>query len=85
MPFKRQDDQLWDFTDATSRQENTKEEGHEYENTEGLDDDHEDYFSGTGIESPFGTVNHRALWADKRPRSKQAEKSPLVWRLAESG
>ncbi|KAJ6024140.1 hypothetical protein N7540_004937 [Penicillium herquei] len=77
IPFKRHDDQLWDFTDATSRQENTKEEGPEYENNEGVDGDHGDYFSGTGIESPFGTVNHRALWADKRPRSKQADHSEL--------
>lgn len=76
IPFTRQDDNLWDFTDATSRQENTtKDDGSQQEDEFGRVDEGD--FSGTGMESPFGTVNHRAPWADKRPQSKHADQSGL--------
>ncbi|KAJ5083448.1 hypothetical protein N7456_012875 [Penicillium angulare] len=63
IPFTRQDEHLWDFTDAGSKQESTREDDPEYEGfSERVEGDH----SGTGMESPFGTVNHRAPWADKQ-------------------
>ncbi|KAJ5993542.1 hypothetical protein N7451_009266 [Penicillium sp. IBT 35674x] len=75
IPFTRQDDQLWDFTDNTShRESSTRQAQGEEDYTERLG---EDDYSGTGIESPFGTVNHRAYWADKRPGSNHADQSGL--------
>ncbi|KAJ5647794.1 hypothetical protein N7490_004166 [Penicillium lividum] len=71
IPFTRQDDQLWDFTDNTSRRESITNQGEDYERVD------EGEYSGTGIESPFGTVNHRAPWADKRPHSNYADQSGL--------
>lgn len=65
--FAKQDDQLWDFTDATSRQDSAMQRDesapndHDSQRVDGADD------SGTGMFSPLGTVN-RAPWADKRPR-----------------
>ncbi|KAJ5953266.1 hypothetical protein N7454_000162 [Penicillium verhagenii] len=74
IPFTRQDDQLWDFTDNTSSRETTTRQGEEdYAERVGEGD-----YSGTGIESPFGTVNHRAPWADKRLASNHhADQSGL--------
>jgi hypothetical protein len=47
IPFTRQDDQLWEFTDAT---------GETGENKSAPEDFDAEY-SGTGLESPMGTVN----------------------------
>ena len=61
IPFTRQDDQLWDFTDATSRRGSaTAEDGENKSAPEHFDGE----FSGTGMESPMGTVN-RAPWVEK--------------------
>lgn len=65
--FAKQDDQLWDFTDATSRQDSSMQrdrvhqDNRDPQRVDGADD------SGAGMFSPLGTVN-RAPWADKRPR-----------------
>lgn len=71
MPFSKQDDPLWDFTDATSRRDST---------AEGEDDDAPDReservgdeYSGAHTESPFGTVN-RAPLADETLRDQDSE------------
>ncbi|KAJ5159538.1 uncharacterized protein N7482_006542 [Penicillium canariense] len=63
IPFTRQDDQLWEFNDATSRRGSvTKEEEEINDAPEHLIDE----VSGTGMESPMGTVN-RAPWAENLP------------------
>lgn len=67
---KQDDDQLWDFTDNTSRRDSATQEE---DSTNGEDlqrDDAEQ--SGTGMESPLGTVN-RAPWANKRVASQNHE------------
>ncbi|KAJ5184181.1 hypothetical protein N7492_001797 [Penicillium capsulatum] len=65
MPFSKQDDPLWDFTDATPQRTSA---------AQGEDDapglHHED--SGAGSESPFGTVD-RPLPADARLRDPDSE------------
>ncbi|KAJ5371349.1 uncharacterized protein N7496_007441 [Penicillium cataractarum] len=63
IPFTRQDDHLWEFTDATSRRGSTTEEqGESKSSPEPFDAE----FSGTGMESPMGTVN-RTPWAGRPP------------------
>ncbi|KAJ5584923.1 uncharacterized protein N7459_004723 [Penicillium hispanicum] len=73
--FTKQDDALWDFTDATSRPESVlrgnEDDAHGHESERAEDD-----LSGIGIESPFGTVN-RAPWADKRPRHRDLTQDEL--------
>jgi hypothetical protein len=64
IPFTRQDDQLWEFTDATSRRGSAT--GEDAENEEGAPEPLEGEFSGTGAESPMGTVN-RTPWAERPP------------------
>lgn len=54
IPFTRQDDQLWEFTDAT---------GETGENKSAPEDFDAEY-SGTGLESPMGTVN-RSPWIQR--------------------
>ncbi|KAJ5690731.1 hypothetical protein N7462_005123 [Penicillium macrosclerotiorum] len=71
IPFSKQDDQPWDFTDATSRpasalrgdQEQTDAQGEEPERAQ-------DEYSDTGMESPLGTVN-RPLWTEKQHRDEE--------------
>ncbi|KAJ5811408.1 hypothetical protein N7474_007709 [Penicillium riverlandense] len=53
IPLSKQDNQLWDFTDATSRRDSVAEEGEEEKRVDNETD------------SPLGTVN-QTLWPDKR-------------------
>lgn len=64
IPFAKQDDRLWDFTDATSRRDSVvKGDGADTqaEGSEPVDNDN----SRTSMESPMGTVN-RAPRSGKR-------------------
>lgn len=66
VPFTKQDDQLWDFTDTTSRPDSAVRG--DAVDSEGRGSERvDDQLSGTGVDSPRGTVN-RTPWeeADKR-------------------
>lgn len=73
IPFAKHDGQLWDFTDATSRQdsavvgddENIRDQGQKSERV------HDDC-SGAATESPMGTVN-RAHGAGKQSRDQNPD------------
>lgn len=75
IPFTKQDDPLWDFTDATSRQYSAvREDADEpHEQEPNVVDGNE---TGTGTESPMGTVNH-APWTDKRPGEQDADQEDV--------
>ncbi|KAJ5102250.1 hypothetical protein NUU61_004472 [Penicillium alfredii] len=78
IPFTKQEDPLWDFTEATSRRESTAQKD-DYEThdrgSEGVDGAEE---AGNGTESPLGTVN-RAPWASKRhDKNPQPEGSSQI-------
>lgn len=70
IPFTKQDDQIWDFTDATSRQDNTKDGGDDTqgERSESINDRNSNF----GVESPMGTLNP-ATWTDTQSRSQQPD------------
>lgn len=70
IPFAKQGDQLWDFTDATSRQDSAMRGDGDGEDTRGQESEraHGEY-SGAETESPMGTVN-RAPRGDKQPREQ---------------
>ncbi|KAJ5097994.1 hypothetical protein N7532_004995 [Penicillium argentinense] len=73
---KQEDDQLWDFTDTSRRDSATRDEEDNINaakaanapnanDAHGQERDRDDTeYSGTGMESPMGTVN-RAPWANK--------------------
>lgn len=71
IPFGRQDDQIWDFTDATSRQDSAMRGDGEETRGQGSTHVHDDY-SGAGTESPMGTVN-RAPRADKQSQGQDSD------------
>ncbi|KAJ5674530.1 uncharacterized protein N7477_004464 [Penicillium maclennaniae] len=78
IPFTKQDDPLWDFTDATSRQDSAMRED--------ADEPHEQEPRvvdgnklGTGTESPMGTINH-APWTDTRSEGQDhAQEDVSQW------
>ena len=75
IPFTKQDDQLWDFTDATSRRDSTVEaDADDPKGQEpGIIDGDE---TGTGMESPMGTVNH-APWTNQRSRGQDLDQEDV--------
>jgi len=75
IPFAKQDDQLWDFTDTTSRQDSAmRKDADEPQNQE--PDILEGDKTGIGVGSPIGTVN-RPPGPDKRPPAQDPDQEDI--------
>jgi hypothetical protein len=82
IPFTKQDDPLWDFTDATSRQDSAVREDVDdpLEQEPDVVDGNE---TGTGMESPMGTVNY-APWTNKQSEDQEYDQEDVSqWGYAE--
>ena len=72
MPFSRQDDPLWSFTDVPSRRDSTAEGEGDHDAPDRDQGPFDDEPSGADTESPMGTVN-RAPGSKQRRRDQASE------------